>query len=188
MVAMENDIARIIITERNIRARVAALADEISDSYANTQADITIVTVLSGAVIFLADLVRRMPMRMKMALVSVSSYPGAATQSRGATLTSSPLPDLGGRDVLIIDDILDSGGTLRLVQRQVRNAEPHSIKTAVLLRKPGKAPDDVMADFVGFDVEDAFVVGYGLDFDGLYRNLPYIGVLRPELYGQDGGA
>jgi hypoxanthine phosphoribosyltransferase len=182
---MRNDIARVLITEEALKDRVSALAAQIAKVYPNPQEGITIVTVLAGAIIFLGDLIRQLPIKMKIALVSVSSYPGKTTGSKGARLTSAALPDLAGRDVLIVDDILDSGGTMRLVQAEVRRAEPRSLRTAVLLRKPDKAPSDIPVDFVGFDVEDAFVVGYGLDYGGLYRNLPYVAVLRPELYAPE---
>ncbi len=179
---MEDDIARVLISEEALETRVAGLADEIAAAYADRDGGITIVTVLAGSLIFLADLIRRLPMRMKIGLVSVSSYAGATTTSRGAVLSSTSLPEIADRNVLIVDDILDTGGTLRLVQSELLKASPRSVKTTVLLRKPNKAPADVTADFIGFDIEDAFVVGYGLDFDGFYRNLPYVAILTPEAY------
>lgn len=117
---------------------------------------------------------------LRIGLVTVSSYPGSSTRSAGAKLLTSSYPELQNRDVLLVDDILDTGGTLRLVQRDIRAAAPRSMRTAVLLRKMGKAPPDVTVDFVGFDIEDVFVVGYGLDYDGLYRNLPHIAEWRPD--------
>jgi hypoxanthine phosphoribosyltransferase len=182
---MENDIARVLIPEAALKERVAELAVEIARAYSDPRGGITIVTILRGSIIFLADLIRQLPIKMRVELVSVSSYPGAATSSRGATLESIPLPDLGDRDVLIVDDILDSGGTLRLVQAELARRGPRSVRTAVLLRKAEKAPSDVAVDYVGFDVEDAFLVGYGLDFNGLYRNLPYVAVLKPEVYASE---
>ena len=179
---MEDDIARVLISKEALETRVAGLADEIAAAYAECEGGITIVTILAGSLIFLADLMRRLPMKMKIGLVSVSSYAGATTTSRGAVLASTTLPEIAGRHVLIVDDILDTGGTLRLVQDELRKAGPRSVRTTVLLRKPNKAPADVKADFVGFDIEDAFVVGYGLDYDGLYRNLPYVAVLTPDAY------
>jgi hypoxanthine phosphoribosyltransferase len=185
---MENDIARVLITEEALKKRVAVLATEITRSYADPQAGITIVTVLAGAIIFLGDLIRRLPIKIRIELVSVSSYRGRTTSPGDPILTPTSLPDLHGRDVLIVDDILDTGGTLRLVEDEVRRAGPRSIRTAVMLRKAGKAPPDVTVDFVGFDIEDAFVVGYGLDYGGLYRNLPFIAVLKPELYVSEGSS
>lgn len=177
---MEAAIERILISPESLKTRVSALAGEIVDAFGEAPDGVTIVAILSGSIIFLADLIRELPMRMRIALVPVSSYPGRTTRSRGAKLESAALPDLAGRDVLLVDDILDTGGTLRLVQREVAAAGPRSVRTAVLLRKRDKASPDVSVDFVGFDIEDVFVVGYGLDFDGLHRNLPYVGVLRNE--------
>lgn len=179
---MLDDVARVVVSERQIEARVAAMAEEIASFYADSKEGVTIVTILTGSLVFLADLIRRLPIRMRVALVTVSSYAGKTMQSRGAVLESAILPDLCNRDVLIVDDILDTGGTLRLVRDRLRAESPRSIRTAVMLRKRDKAPADLPVEFVGFDIEDEFVVGYGLDYDGLYRNLPYIGVLKPELY------
>jgi len=171
---------RIVITKEQLATRVAELANQIAARYRDSSEPLVIVTVLNGAVIFLADLIRGLPMRMKLGLIGVSSYRGVAVASRGARITSrlDPELDLCGQPVLIVDDILDTGGTLRLVQQEVAARGPASIETAVLLRKPGKAPDDIRVQYVGFDVDDEFVVGYGLDYDGQYRNLPYIGVLE----------
>jgi hypoxanthine phosphoribosyltransferase len=182
---MERDIARILITRDRIDARIRDLGAEIAAAYPDPQSGITIVSVLSGAIIFLADLIRHMPMKMKIGLITVSSYAGATTESRGASLTKGLNVDIRGRDVLIVDDILDTGGTLRLVQKLLRVREPRSVRTAVLLRKRGKAPPDVRVDYVGFDIDDLFVVGYGLDYNDHYRNFPHIAVLRPEVYAEE---
>ena len=179
---MERDIARILITERQLAERVRTLATEITAAYPDRHDGLTLVTILSGSIIFLADLIRQLPMRMKIGLVTVSSYPGASTSSVGPRLVGDLNVDVAGRDVLIVDDILDTGRTLRLVQQRLTALEAKSIRTVVVLRKPSKAPDDLVADFVGFDIEDEFVVGYGLDFNNQYRNLPQIAVLKPELY------
>lgn len=179
---MRNDVARVVISEREIATRVALMADEITAAYADSGEGITIVTILTGSLVFLADLIRCLPMRIRIALVAVTSYAGKTTESRGARLEYAILPDLYNCDVLIVDDILDTGGTLRIVQDLVRSGRPRSVRTAVLLRKHDVAPQDIPVDFVGFDIEDEFVIGYGLDYDGLYRNLPYIGVLKSELH------
>jgi len=179
---MREDVDRIVIREHELAERVTAMAREIAAGYPDSAEGITIVTVLAGSLVFLSDLIRRLPLKMRIGLITVSSYAGRTTLSNGAALASSFLPDLRNRHVLIVDDILETGGTLRLVQSQIRAAGPRSVKTAVLLRKTAKAPTDLPVEFIGFDIEDLFVVGYGLDYDGLYRNLPYIAVLRPELY------
>jgi len=181
MSPMKADLERVIITQEQIAQRIAEMAKEIDATYPKP-IGIVIVPVLSGSVFFLADLVRLLPMKMRIGMVAVSSYPGTSTESKGAKLLSDNFPDVRDRHVLLVDDILDSGGTLRLVREMVKQAGASTVRTAVLLRKPNRAPQDVPADFVGFDVDDLFVVGYGLDYDDYYRNLPYIAVLRPELY------
>lgn len=177
---MYDDVERVLLHRDQIQARVAALGREIAGTYADCGDALTLVPVLSGSIIFLADLIRCLPMKMKIALVHVSTYPGKSTSPQAPKTVLELAGDVGGRHVLIVDDILDSGRTLRRVQDMLRQRGPASIRTVVLLRKPGKAPADLQAEFVGFDVEDQFVVGYGLDYDDHYRNYPHIGVLRPE--------
>lgn len=178
---MERDISQILIPREQIAKRVRELAADISRTYAaDADAGLTLVTILSGSLIFLADLIRQLPLRMKIGLVTVSSYKG--TKPTEAGILQQANLDVAGRHVLLIDDILDTGGTLRLVRERLKAAQPRSIRTCVLLRKPSKAPPDVRADFIGFDIEDVFVVGYGLDYNDHYRNLPDIAVLRDELY------
>lgn len=180
---MEADLSRILFTPEQIQRRITALAAEIAASYNDDHEDdgLTLLPVLAGAFIFTADLIRELPLKMKIALVQLSAYPGATTVAREPEIRLDLSAELSGRHVLIVDDILDSGRTIRRVQGLVAAQGPASVRTAVLLRKPDKAPPDVVVDFVGFDVEDQFVVGYGLDFDDHYRNLPCIGVLKPEL-------
>ena len=178
---MHQDIARILLHGDQIRARVSEMAREIARHYDPHGPALTLVPVLSGSIIFLADLIRELPLKMKLALVHVSAYPGKTTTAREPKTIHEPIGEIRGRHVLVIDDILDSGRTLRRVQELIRGLEPASLRTAVLLRKPSKAPPDVAAEFVGFDIDDLFVVGYGLDFDDLYRNYPHIGVLHAEL-------
>lgn len=178
------DIERILIDRAAIAARVAELGSQIaSDLELDTGADrMVVVPVLTGALVFAADLVRMMPMRLRLELISASSYPGKATTSQGVTLGSGvgsgSGDELAGAHVLILDDIFDSGRTLAAVKDLVEATNPASVRTAVLLRKEVKRAVDMTPDYVGFDVPDAFVVGYGLDYDGWYRNLPDIGVLR----------
>jgi hypoxanthine phosphoribosyltransferase len=181
---MDNDIERILINREQIARRVAELADDIARTYKDIGGEgLTLVSILSGSIIFLSDLIRHLPMKMRIGVITVSSYPGASTSSRGPKLQEQQLDiDLVGQHVLIVDDILDTGQTLDLVQQTLRARGPASLRTCVLLRKPGKAASHVMADFVGFDIENVFVVGYGLDYNDHYRNWPDIGVLRPELY------
>lgn len=179
--ALNGDIDRILLSAEQIECRVREMAAEIAGVYEDSEAGLTLIPVLSGSIIFLADLMRELPLKMKLALVHLSSYRGATTESVGTKTVLNLQSDVRGRHVLIVDDILDTGNTLRHVQRMIGEREPESLRTAVLLRKPEKAPKDVHADFIGFDIEDAFVVGYGLDYGDHYRNLPHIGVLRSEL-------
>ncbi len=131
---------------------------------------------------FLADLIRCLPFKMKIGLMTVSRYRGATTRGGETRLLHDLNVEIRDRHVLVVDDILDTGTTLRTVLGELRRRGPSSIRVCVLLRKTSKAPKDLVADFVGFDIEDVFVVGYGLDYDDHYRNWPDIGVLRPELY------
>jgi len=178
---MDADIAEILLRQEQIQARVRALAGEIAAVYDGDARGLTLVPILSGSIIFLADLIRELPLKMKIALVHVSTYPGTATSAQEPHTLVERVGDVRGRNVLILDDILDSGRTLRQVQAMVAARRPASQRTVVLLRKVRKAPRDVPVDFVGFDIDDLFVVGYGLDFGDHYRNFPHIGILRAEL-------
>ena len=179
---MEQDLARILIPRERIERRVSELAQGIARTYGEEGEGLIIVPILAGSIIFLADLMRRLPFKMRIGLMTLSSYRGATTKTGGTHLVQDLSEDIAGRHVLIVDDILDSGGTLRSVREQLAPRKPASLRICVLLRKTGKAPKDLVPDFVGFDIDDVFVVGYGLDYDGHYRNWPDIGVLRPELY------
>jgi hypoxanthine phosphoribosyltransferase len=175
--AMAGDVARVIVSRDRISRRIAQLARRIARCYGGKE--VTILAVLTGSFIFLADLIRRLPLRMRLDVVSVSSYPGASTRSRGPRVAIPPGAGLRGRHVLIVDDILDTGRTIRALTDAVRARKPASLRTCVLLRKRrAGAVGRPRADFVGFDVPDRFVVGYGLDFDSLYRNLPGVCVLK----------
>jgi len=183
------EIDRILIDGPRIAARVrelgAAIAADLQASCAQTRSDeIVLVPVLTGAVVFVADLIRHMPLKLRLGVVAVSSYPGRSMQSKGAAIRSEIPPDLAGKHVLVVDDILDSGRTLGLVTRLIQEQRPASLRIAVLLRKQlaggdGARAEAVPVDYIGFDIPDEFVVGYGLDFDGYYRNYPQIAVLRP---------
>ncbi|MCP4591191.1 MAG: hypoxanthine phosphoribosyltransferase [bacterium] len=178
---MERDIARVIITQEQLAHRISELGAEIAAVYPPNE-DLTMVTILSGSIVFFSDLIRQLPMKMHIGLITVSSYGGATTESRGPQLLDDLNVDVTGHHVLIVDDILDTGRTLRMVRNRMADRGVRSVRAAVLLRKTAKAPADVHAEFVGFDIEDEFVVGYGLDYNNLYRNLPHVAVLKPELY------
>jgi hypoxanthine phosphoribosyltransferase len=176
---------RTLIGRDRIQQRVHDLARELSrDLVADLMNDgedalshsgrVVLVPVLTGALVFTADLIRQMPLKLSMDLVSVSSYPGKSTESKGAALRSAIPDTLGGKHVVVVDDILDSGRTMQLVTEAINEQAPASVRSCVLLNKPDRRVVDYTADYVGFDIPDAFVVGYGLDYDGFYRNLPEI--------------
>lgn len=179
---------RVLIPEAEIATRVRELGDEIARdlkrelSAENSPLDapgrIVLIPVLTGAVIFVADLVRRMPLVMSMQMVSVSSYPGASTESKGAALRGALPGDLENKHVLIVDDIYDTGQTLSLLQSLIAEQSPASLRTCVLLNKQRERIKPATIDYAGFEIPPEFVVGYGLDYDGFYRNLPEIKVMQ----------
>lgn len=166
---------KVMITAEQIQARVDELAAEITQAYAGEP--VTIVGVLTGCVVFVADLIRRLDLPLKIAFIQASSYRGMATTPGALEVKAELLPDLTGRHVLLIDDILDTGQTLGFVAEHLRGLGPKSVRVAVLLRKIGRQKVHLEPDFRGFEIPDAFVVGYGLDYNDEYRNLPYIGIL-----------
>ncbi|HEV7299555.1 MAG TPA: hypoxanthine phosphoribosyltransferase [Tepidisphaeraceae bacterium] len=181
---MRRDIERVLISRDQIAARIAEMAAQITADHSPPAMpdgdEITIVPILTGAMIFTCDLIRQIPIAMRIGLLTVSSYPGSSVRSQGSQVLSQQLGDVRGRHVLLLDDILDSGGTLRLVVPILRDLGAVSVKTCVLLRKNRPEAKDVHADYVGFDIPDEFVVGYGLDYNNYYRNLPDIVTLSSE--------
>lgn len=188
---MIRDIDEILIDRQAIAQRVAKLAqaivDDLPQAASGEPVALTLVPVLTGSVIFLADLIRQMPVHMQIHLISVSSYPGPTTRCGEAeldpALTNLP-PSLAGAHVLIVDDILDSGGTLGLVRQVLRPRGPASLRSCVLLRKDRPEAMACPVDYVAFDIPDRFVVGYGLDYDDYYRNLPDIVTLCSHVFDQ----
>ena len=179
------EIDHVLIDGSRIAARVKDMgeriaADLIADCKRTGSDQIVLVPILTGAVVFVADLIRHMPLKLRLGVVAVSSYPGRSMQSKGAAIRGEIPPDLAGKHVLVVDDILDSGRTLGLVRRVIQEQKPASLRIAVLLSKQLGRPrdEDVHVDYSGFDIPDAFVVGYGLDYDGFYRNYPQIAVLK----------
>ena len=178
---MRDDIEKILFHEQTILRRLDELAADITRDYADKE--LTVVAVLNGSFMFMADLLRRVPLPLRVDCISVSSYHGGTESSGTVTFDQLTLPDIEGRHVLIIDDILDSGRTLHAICAKL-SAEtgPKSIRSCVLLRKLKERAADAEAEYVGFDIGDEFVVGYGLDYQEQYRNLPFVGVLRREMY------
>jgi hypoxanthine phosphoribosyltransferase len=176
---MRGDLERVLFDEPAIHRRLDDIAAQVSSDYRDRE--LTVIAVLHGSLMFVADLLRRIPLPLKLDCVSVASYHGKAQSSSEVVFKEVTVPDVVGRDVLILDDILDSGHTLAAIRERLDRAKPRSIRVCVLLSKKKQRAREVNADYVGFEIEDEFVVGYGLDFRERYRNLPYIGVLRKEL-------
>jgi hypoxanthine phosphoribosyltransferase len=175
------EISSTLISEARLAKRVNALAREIEKDFAGR--DLVIVALLNGTVPFLADLIRRLSLPMRLDFIGVSSY-GAGTESGNLVFTKELRLDVRGRDVLLVDDILDTGRTITRVLTKLRHLGPRQIKICVLLDKPERRMEKVAADYVGFTIPNQFVVGYGLDYAEKYRNLPFVGVLHPDLYQQ----
>jgi hypoxanthine phosphoribosyltransferase len=178
---MLDDIERVLLHEQTILSRLDAMARDITEFYAGQE--LTVIAVLNGSLIFAADLLRRIPLPLKLDCLSVSSYHGGTESSGVVTFDQISMPEVKGRHVLVIDDILDSGRTLHAICGRVRRElEPKSVRICVLLSKRCPRAEELEADFVGFEIENEFVIGYGLDFAEHYRNLPFVGVLKREVF------
>ncbi|HEX7544208.1 MAG TPA: hypoxanthine phosphoribosyltransferase [Candidatus Limnocylindrales bacterium] len=175
------DVAEVLLSEEQIRAKVAELGKRITADYAGSE--VTLVSVLKGSLPFMADLMRQIDLPLRIDLMEVSSYGGTAIESSGLVRIlkdlSAPIDD---RHVLLVEDIIDTGLTLNYLLRYLRGKNPRSIKVCSLLDKPARRLVEIPLDYVGFEIPDAFVVGYGLDYGEVYRNLRFVGVLRPEAY------
>ena len=167
---------RILLSKEDLHDGVTRIADAIAERYANQQ--LTIVGVLTGSVVLMADLIRLIDLPMRVGVLQASSYRGATTIRGDLVINSELMLDISGRDVLLVDDIFDTGHTLVQVMEKMRAFEPKSIRSAVLLRKRGRQEVDYVPDFIAFDIPDEFVVGYGLDYEDMYRNLPYLAALE----------
>ena len=177
---MKEDVLRVLLSEDEIREKVRELGGKITADYKNS--NLMLVTVLQGAVVFLADLMRQIDVPAEIDFMVVSSY-GSGVKSSGVVKIVKDLDvPLAGKDILIVEDILDSGLTLSYIKELLESRGPRSIRIATLLDKPSRRKVDLQADYIGFSVPDEFVIGYGLDYDEKYRNLPYIGILKPEVY------
>ena len=174
------DIERVLFTEEALRTRVAELAAQIDRDYAGREP--MFISVLRGSFIFMADLVRAVTLPCKLDFMAVSSYGSGTTSSGQVKITKDLSENIEGRDIVVVEDILDSGSTLAYLLQILQARRPASIRLCTLLDKPSRRVKPVQADYVGFPVEDLFVVGYGLDYAERYRNLPYIGVLKPQVY------
>ena len=181
MTDLAKNIAKILITREQLQTRIGELGETISREYESK--DLILVCVLKGGVVFLSDLVRAIRIPHEMDFMAVSSYGGTRTESSGVVRIMMDLKvNIEGRDVLIVEDIVDTGRTLTYITENLRTRNPSSLKICTLLNKPSRREVPVKVDYVGFDIPNEFVVGYGLDFNEIYRNLPFIGVLKPEMY------
>jgi hypoxanthine phosphoribosyltransferase len=180
---LERDIAEVLITSEQIQAKVAELGARISVDYRDRE--VTLVSVLKGSLPFMADLMRSIRVPLTIDLMEVSSYGGASTETTGLVRILKDLSSpIEGREVLIVEDIIDTGLTLNYLIRYLNGKNPSSLRICTLLDKPARRLVEIPIDYLGFEIPDRFVVGYGLDYGERYRNLPFIGVLRPEVYAR----
>ena len=165
-----------LLSETELQSGVARMAAEINHDYGDQP--LTIIGILTGSVVLIADLIRKLEMPLRVGVIGASSYRGATTTRGPLEVNAELMPDISGRNVLLVDDIFDTGHTLEQLTLRMSDFSPLSVKTAVLLRKKGRQEVDIEPDFVGFDIPDEFVVGYGLDYQDAYRNLPYVAALE----------
>ncbi|HET7725999.1 MAG TPA: hypoxanthine phosphoribosyltransferase [Candidatus Limnocylindrales bacterium] len=181
------DIGEILLTEEQIATRIAELGQRIAADYAGRR--VTLVSVLKGSLPFMADLMRAIELPLRIDLMEVSSYGGTATESSGLVRIIKDLSaSIAGEDVLLVEDIIDTGLTLNYLLRYLRGKNPASLRICTLLDKPARRLVEIPVDYTGFTIPDRFVVGYGLDYGELYRNLRFVGVLRPEVYSSGASA
>ena len=179
---MDQDILKILLSEEEIKARVQEMGDELYDAFQDKNP--MFVGVLNGCFIFMADLVRAAQLKSELEFIGVSSYKNSTKSSGVVQITRDLQRDISGRNIIIVEDILDSGNTLAFLKNYLMTKGAASITIATLLDKPARRVKPITADLAGFEVPDEFVVGYGLDYAQQYRNMPYIGVLKPEVYSK----
>ena len=176
---MDQDILMVLLTEEQIKARVQEMGDQLYDAFQNKNP--MFVGVLNGCFIFMADLVRATQLKSELEFIGVSSYNNATKSSGVVQITRDLQRDISGRDIIVVEDILDSGNTLYFLTEYLKTKGAASVTIATLLDKPARREKPIKADYAGFEVPDEFVVGYGLDYAQQYRNIPYIGVLKPAV-------
>lgn len=179
---MLQDIERVLISEEELQKRIGELGQQLAKDYDGK--DPIFVGVLKGVVNFFTDMVRATPIRCQYEFMAVSSYGGGTSTSGNVKLLKDVSCNIKGRHVVILEDILDSGLTLKFVTKHLRSMEPASLKICTMLDKPERRKVDIFADYVGFTIPNEFVVGFGLDYQEFYRNLPFVGVLKPEVYSK----
>lgn len=184
MYDFQKDIESVLADEAKLSEICDRLAAQITKDYENSGRDLVLITVLKGSVFFATDLMRRIPLKCEIEFMKVSSY-GASTETSGFIQVHLDLKrDVSGADVIIIEDIIDSGRTLSYLVEYLKLKGAHSVRTCTLLDKPSRREVEFTPDYVGFEVPDEFVIGYGLDYSEQYRALPYVGVLKPSVYGK----
>ena len=176
------DIEAVLVTEEDLQVRIQEMADRISEKYRNTEEDLILVCVLKGAVFFLTDFARKLSIPSQLEFMAVSSYGNSASSSGVVRILKDLDRDIEGRDVVIVEDIIDSGLTLSWLIRNLKGRQPRSLEVVTLLRKPEVVKAELELFDVGFDIPNEFVVGYGLDFAERYRDLPWVGTLHPSVY------
>jgi hypoxanthine phosphoribosyltransferase len=179
---MQSDIERVLFDGPAIHKRLEEMAAQITADYSDRE--LKVIAILTGSLMFMSDLLRRIPLPLRLDCLNIASYHGKSKASGDVIFKQLSVPDVADRDVLILDDILDTGHTLAAVRRRLETAKPRSIRVCVLLSKRKQRARDVDVDYIGFEIEDEFIVGYGLDFMEQYRNLPYLAVLKKELLEQ----
>ena len=179
---MDQDILKVLLSEEEIKARVQELGDQLYDQFKDKNP--MFVGVLNGCFIFMADLVRAAQLKSEVEFIGLSSYKNATKSSGVVQITRDLQRDITGRDIIVVEDILDSGNTLNFLTEYLKTKGASSVTIATLLDKPARREKPISADYAGFEVPDEFVVGYGLDYCQQYRNMPYIGVLKPEVYSK----
>ena len=177
---MDQDILKVLLSEEEIKARIQELGDQLYDQFKDKNP--MFVGVLNGCFIFMADLVRAAQLKSEVEFIGLSSYKNATKSSGVVQITRDLQRDITGRDIIVVEDILDSGNTLNFLTEYLKTKGASSVTIATLLDKPARREKPITADYAGFEVPDEFVVGYGLDYCQQYRNMPYIGVLKPEVY------
>ena len=181
---MNSDIEKIILSAEQIHSRIKEIAQDINQHYQDTVREIILITLLDGAIVFTADLIRHISVPLRLDCLRVSSYGDSTNPETAPRILGSLKSDVQDKHVLLVDDILDTGNTMKKVFNEVSSKNPASLKTCVFLDKPERRENNFQVDWSGFNIPDEFVVGYGLDYAGRYRELPYLGTLKPIIYSQ----
>ena len=182
---MNTDLEKVILSADEINTRVQEIAVEINQNYEDSVREVILITLLDGAIVFTADLIRHLSVPIRLDCIRVSSYGNSTNPETAPRILGSMKSDVQDKHVLLVDDILDTGNTMKKVVNEVSAQKPASLRTCVFLDKPERRQNNFQADWSGFSIPDEFVVGYGLDYAGRYRELPYLGTLRPEIYSHN---